>query len=74
MRQSEFRSALERTFGEVLGPSYAQDVHLPEFGSSAAQALEADADPLEVWHALCDALDRPDAKWAHREDVKRRRR
>ncbi|WP_371164454.1 DUF3046 domain-containing protein [Buchananella felis] len=66
MKQSEFRAALALTFGDVLGPSYAQDVHLPGFGATAAQALEAGAEPLEVWHALCDALERPDAKWAHR--------
>lgn len=67
LKQSEFRAALAATFGDALGPSYAQDVYLPGVGATAQQALEAGVEPLEVWHALCEALDRPEARWAHRQ-------
>ncbi|MGW6229050.1 DUF3046 domain-containing protein, partial [Cellulosimicrobium cellulans] len=33
---------------------------------TAAQALEDGVEPRVVWHALCDALDVPDARrWGH---------
>lgn len=67
MKHSEFAAALRQAFGDVLGPSYAQDVVLSPWGLTASEALAAGRRPEEVWRALCEAVGRPELRWLHRE-------
>lgn len=67
MKHSEFTAALTQAFGEVLGPSYAQDVVLSPWGLTATEALAVGRRPDEVWQALCEAVGQPELRWVHRE-------
>lgn len=54
---------MEEVFGPTYGRTLAGDQVLTELGSlTAAQALEEGVEPRMVWHALCDAMDVPDAQ------------
>ena len=45
------------------GRTLADDQVLTALGDrTAAQAVEAGVEPRVVWHALCDAMDVPDAR------------
>ena len=77
VRISEFWLLVDEVFGERYGRTLASEQYLTELDNQTpAQALEAGVDPRLVWHALCDALDVPDAqRWGkdkHRQAPPRR--
>lgn len=62
MRRSEFARAVDGEFG-ARGPSLVGDLTLRALGyRTAAQALADGVAPREVWFALCDETDVPDAR------------
>lgn len=62
MRLSEFGRAVEAEFG-ARGASLVSDLTLRDFGyRTAAQALDDGEPAREVWLALCDENDVPDAR------------
>jgi Protein of unknown function (DUF3046) len=74
---SEFTELVDDVFGSAYGRALVREQVLPRLdGRTPAQALEAGVDPRDVWHALCDAMDVPDAqRWGsdrHRQAPPRR--
>ncbi|PZR55411.1 DUF3046 domain-containing protein [Xylanimonas oleitrophica] len=69
MRLREFWQLVDEVFGPAYGRSLAREQVLPPLGNrTPVQALEAGVQPRDVWHALCDALDVPDAeRWGDDE-------
>jgi len=62
VRRSEFARAVDGEFG-ARGSSLVGDLTLRALGyRTAAQALEEGAPPREVWLALCDETDVPEAR------------
>lgn len=62
MRQSEFQRAVEAEFGSRAA-SVVVDLTLAGVGHrTAAQALAAGVPPRDVWLALCEEMDVPDAR------------
>lgn len=54
---------MDQVFGPTYGRTLAGDQVLTELGNqTAAEALENGVEPRTVWHALCDAMDIPDAQ------------
>ena len=77
MRYREFSELVDEVFGASLGRAYVREQVLSALDDrTAAQALEDGVEPRVVWHALCDALDVPDARrWGqddHRQAPPRR--
>ena len=77
MRHREFWELVEEVFGPGYGRALVREQVLPRLGNrTPAQALDAGAEPRDVWHALCDAFDVPDAeRWGrdrHRQAPPRR--
>jgi hypothetical protein len=63
VRNREFWQLVDEVFGAQYGRTLAGDQYLTELDNrTAAQAIDDGVDPRVVWHALCDALDVPDAK------------
>ncbi|WP_159793330.1 DUF3046 domain-containing protein [Puerhibacterium puerhi] len=63
MREREFWQLVDEVFGPAYGRSLVREQVLPRLGDrTPVQALEAGLQPRDVWHALCDALDVPDAE------------
>lgn len=63
MRRSEFIRAVSDEFGESRGATLLSDLVLGGLGGrTGAQALEEGVPPREIWLALCDAADVPDAR------------
>jgi len=63
MRLSEFHRAIEQEFGAAYGGQLVRELVLIELGGrTAEQALGAGASPRDVWYALCEAMDVPDAR------------
>jgi hypothetical protein len=71
VRNREFWQLVDEVFGASYGRSLASDLVIDALeGCTPAQALEAGDEPRSVWHALCDAMDVPDARrWG--ADVRR---
>ncbi|HEY8720633.1 DUF3046 domain-containing protein [Pengzhenrongella sp.] len=65
MRNREFWGLVEEVFGATYGRTLAGDQVVGPLGNrTAAQAIEDGVEPRIVWHALCDALDVPEAlRW-----------
>jgi hypothetical protein len=62
MRLREFWQLVDEVFGRAHGRALAHDLVLTALGDrSAAAALEDGDEPRAVWHALCDAMEVPDA-------------
>lgn len=59
MRISEFRALTHGEFGRALADTLVADLVLAPLDATAARAIEAGADPREVWLHLCDAMDVP---------------
>ncbi len=59
MRISEFRTLAHEEFGRALADTLVSDLVLAPFDATAAEAIEAGADPRLVWTALCEAMDVP---------------
>lgn len=54
---------MEDEFGPTYAASLARDLALDALGGGTAQeALEAGIPPRQVWLALCDAQDVPEAR------------
>jgi len=61
VRYREFSDLVDEVFGPAYGQALVREQVLPRLGDrTPAQALEAGAEPRDVWHALCDALDVPE--------------
>jgi hypothetical protein len=56
---------IDEVFGPGLGRALAREQVLTALGNrTPVDALAGGAQPRDVWHALCDALDVPDAgRW-----------
>ncbi|OLT46804.1 DUF3046 domain-containing protein [Cellulosimicrobium sp. CUA-896] len=69
MRYREFWELVDEVFGDAYGRTLARDQVLTELGDrTAARAIDDGVEPRVVWHALCDALDVPDAqRWGRDE-------
>ncbi len=64
MRLTEFRSLMEAEFGVARGDAMLNDHALAAFGGkTGAQAIEAGAEPRDVWRALCAEFDVPRVRW-----------
>ncbi|MCA5893193.1 DUF3046 domain-containing protein [Isoptericola sp. NEAU-Y5] len=65
MRYREFDELVDEVFGPAYGRALVREQVLPRLDNrTPAEALEAGLEPRDVWHALCDALDVPDAlRW-----------
>ena len=68
MKHSEFRQALDETFGAAYGRTLASELVLLALGGRTAEvALAEGVAPQEVWDAVCREMDL-DARvrWRHR--------
>ncbi|MEV0893342.1 MULTISPECIES: DUF3046 domain-containing protein [unclassified Promicromonospora] len=65
MRERDFWQLVDEVFGPAYGRALAREQVLPALdGRTPAVALADGDEPRDVWHALCDALDVPDAdRW-----------
>lgn len=61
MRRSEFLRAVDDEFG-ARGASLVNDLVLPGFGRTAAEALDAGVPPRDIWLALCEENDVPPSR------------
>ena len=63
MRVSEFWTAVSDEFGELYGRVLTSDLVLGAIGGlTAVQAIKAGVAPREIWLALCEASDVPEAR------------
>ena len=63
VRYREFWDLVDDVFGRAYGRSIAGDQVLEELGGrTAARSIEDGVEPRLVWHALCDAMQVPDAE------------
>lgn len=63
MRYREFWQLVDEVLGSAHGRVLVQELVLQRLGDrTPEQALDAGVDPRDVWHALCDELDVPDAQ------------
>ncbi|GAB2460075.1 DUF3046 domain-containing protein [Xylanimonas ulmi] len=63
MRLREFWQLVDEVFGPAYGRALAREQVLVDLGGrTPVEALDAGLQPRDVWHALCDALDVPDAE------------
>ena len=63
MRVSEFWDLISDEFGRTQGQNLVRELVLFELGNrTAEQALAAGVPVREVWVAMCDALDVPQAR------------
>lgn len=77
MRYREFWQLVDEVLGSAHGRALVRELVLPSLGDRTAErALDAGVEPRDVWHALCDELDIPDARrWGadqHRQAPPRR--
>ncbi|WP_019928049.1 DUF3046 domain-containing protein [Nocardia sp. BMG111209] len=64
MRLTEFNELLHTEFGVARGDALLADHTLLSMnGRTGAQAIEAGADPRDVWRALCAEFDVPRSRW-----------
>jgi hypothetical protein len=63
VRLREFWQLVDEVFGPGYGRVLAREQVLEALGGrTPVDALEAGLQPRDVWHALCDALDVPEAR------------
>lgn len=63
VRYREFWQLVDEVFGSAYGRALTRDQVLNALDDrTAVQALEDGVEPRYVWHALCDALEVPDAQ------------
>ena len=73
MRLSDFWRLMDDEFGEGYARSLARDHVLGALGNrTAMQALESGIGPREVWVALCDDMDVPQARRLGKEHKPRK--
>ena len=72
MRHREFWQLVDEVFGPGVGRALAREQVLAALGDrTPVEALDAGVQPRDVWHALCDAMDVPDAdRWGRDKDRK----
>ena len=72
MRHREFWHLVDEVFGPGVGRALAREQVLAALGDrTPVDALDGGAQPRDVWHALCDAMDVPDAdRWGQDKDRK----
>jgi hypothetical protein len=65
VRLREFWQLVDEVFGPGYGRVLVREQVLNALdGRTPLEALDAGVQPRDVWHALCDALDVPDAaRW-----------
>jgi len=62
MLLSDFWSLLDDVFGPAYSRTLARQLVLTDIGDrTAAAALDDGVPPRDVWHALCKAMDVPEA-------------
>ena len=72
VKHSEFRQALEETYGRSLA---AELVLLPLGNRTPDQALADGVPPQEVWDAVCEEMELDErVRWRHRGTLDRKRR
>ncbi|HLV05194.1 DUF3046 domain-containing protein [uncultured Georgenia sp.] len=76
MKHSEFRQALEETFGSAYGRTLAAELVLLPLGNRTPdQALADGVPPQEVWDAVCEEMELDErVRWRHRGTLDRKRR
>ena len=76
MRESEFWNAVDWVFPHGRGKSLTSDLVLSSLGDrSPAGAIDDGVDPQEVWIAVCDAMELPQAyHYLHRVKADERER
>jgi len=63
MKRSEFQIAVDEEFGAGYGLVVVNDLVLATLGSrTAREALADGVPPRQVWLAICDATDVPEAR------------
>ncbi|WP_040836567.1 DUF3046 domain-containing protein [Nocardia brevicatena] len=64
MRLTEFQELLHTEFGVARGDALLTDHVIQSLGGrTGAAAIEAGADPRDVWRALCAEFDVPRSRW-----------
>lgn len=76
VKHSEFRQALEETFGPAYGRTLATELVLVPLGNrTPEQALADGVAPREVWDAVCVEMELDErVRWRHRGTLDPRRR
>jgi len=76
VKHSEFRQALEDTFGSAYGRTLAAELVLVPLGNrTAAQALADGVAPQQVWDAVCEEMELGElVRWRHRGTLDPKRR
>jgi len=76
VKHSEFRQALDETFGSAYGRTLAAELVLLALGSRTAdQALADGVAPQLVWDAVCEEMDLDErVRWRHRGTMDRKQR
>lgn len=63
MRHREFWDLVEEVLGSAQGRELVRTLVVGSLGGrTPQQALDDGDEPREVWHALCDELDLPEAQ------------
>lgn len=63
MRYREFWQLVDEVFGSGHGRALVRELVLPTLDNrTAEQAMDAGIEPRDIWHALCDELEVPDAR------------
>jgi hypothetical protein len=75
VKHSEFRQALEETFGPAYGRTLVAELVLVPLGNrTPEQALAAGVPPQEVWDAVCEEMELDErVRWRHRGTLDRKR-
>ncbi|MEE6280281.1 DUF3046 domain-containing protein [Georgenia sunbinii] len=76
MKYSEFRRALDETFGAAYGRTLSTELVLLPLGNrTAEQALADGVAPQEVWDAVCREMELDErVRWRHRGTLDPKRR
>lgn len=59
MRRSDFWERLDAVLGSAYARSWAQDVVLPDLGTTVEQAFADGQDAAVVWKAVCQVIEVP---------------
>ena len=76
VKHSEFRQALEETFGPAYGRTLVAELVLVPLGNRTPErALAEGVPPQEVWDAVCEEMELDErVRWRHRGTLDRKRR
>lgn len=62
MRRSEFTRLVAEEFGPARGSVIVDTLNLPGLDCTGTEALAKGVDPRDVWRAICDLQDVPEAR------------